>query len=80
MLKHFDEDIELAVKALEEDYCGEYRTLAVYVQELTEETTEIPQQLQSYIDYEAMGRDMEINGDLFTVETGFEEVHVFWAR
>ena len=80
VLKHFDENMELAAKALEEDYCGEYRTLAEYVQELTEETTEIPQQLQYYIDYEAMGRDMEINGDLFTVETGFEAVHVFWVR
>ncbi len=80
VLKHLDEEIERAIQALEEDYCGEYCTLADYVQELTEETTEIPQHLQSYIDYEAMGRDMEINGDVFTVETGFEEVHVFWAR
>ncbi len=76
VLKHLDEEVELAAKALEENYCGEYRRLADYVQELTEETTEIPQQLQSYIDYEAMGRDMEINGDVFTVET----VHVFWTR
>jgi hypothetical protein len=27
-----------------------------------------------------MARDMEIGGDLFTLETGFEQVHVFWNR
>ena len=31
------------------------------------------------IDYEAMGRDMELGGDVFTVETASEEIHVFWT-
>ncbi len=22
--------------------------------------------------------DMELNGDVFTIETGYEEVHIFW--
>ena len=33
-----------------------------------------------YIDYEAMARDMELNGDVFTIALGFEDVHVFWSR
>ena len=33
-----------------------------------------------YIDYRAMARDMEYGGDLFTLETSFEQVHVFWNR
>ncbi|MBN4078634.1 antirestriction protein ArdA [Gammaproteobacteria bacterium AH-315-C21] len=30
-----------------------------------------------YIDYERMGRDMEMSGDIFTVETGYKQVHIF---
>jgi Antirestriction protein (ArdA) len=33
-----------------------------------------------YIDYQAMARDMELNGDVFTIETGFDQVHIFWNR
>ncbi len=31
-----------------------------------------------YIDYEKMGRDLELGGDIFTIETGYREVHIFW--
>ena len=47
---------------------------------MTEETIAIPQNLAYYINYEAMTMDMELNGDVFTIATGFEEVHVFWER
>ncbi|MCG8381189.1 MAG: antirestriction protein ArdA [Gammaproteobacteria bacterium] len=30
------------------------------------------------IDYEKMGRDLELGGDIFTIETGYREVHIFW--
>ncbi|AOE85993.1 antirestriction protein ArdA [Pseudomonas sp. TCU-HL1] len=79
LLSHFN-DLEHARKAAEEDYCGCYASLADYAQELTEETTSIPQHLVHYIDYRAMACDMEIGGDLFTLETGFQQVHVFWSR
>ena len=65
-------------KALEESYAGEYESLADLARELTEETSEVPEHLALYIDYEAMGRDMELNGDLFTIETWFQQVHIFW--
>ncbi len=52
--------------------------MADYAQELTEETSQIPDHLQYYINYERIGRDMELNGDVFTIETGYEEVHIFW--
>ncbi len=32
------------------------------------------------IDYEKMGRDMELSGDIFTIETGYREVHTFWSH
>lgn len=72
--------IEDARKAADEDYCGCYESLADYAQELTEETTVIPESLSYYINYEAMARDMELNGDVFTLEVGCREVHVFWNR
>ncbi len=79
LLAHFN-DLEQARKAAEEDYCGCYSSLADYAQELTEETSSIPPHLVMYIDYRAMARDMEYSGDVFTLETGFKQVHVFWSR
>jgi len=29
---------------------------------------------------ERMGRNMEMSGDIFTIETGYEEIHIFWNR
>lgn len=72
-------DLDEARKMAEENYCGCYASLADYAQELTEETTTIPDHLAYYINYEAMGRDMELNGDVVTLETGYNEVHVFWS-
>ncbi|MNP30455.1 Antirestriction protein (ArdA) [compost metagenome] len=56
------------------------RRITDYAQELAEETTSVPQHLAHYIDYQAMAREMEYSGDVFTLETGFEQVHVFWHR
>jgi len=74
----FGGDLEEARTAAEENYCGCYTSLADYAEELTKQTTQIPANLIYYIDYECMSRDMELNGDVFTLETGLEEVHIFW--
>ena len=79
LLSHFG-NLDDAKQAAEDSYCGSYTSLADYAQELTEQSTEIPQSLQYYIDYESMAKDMELNGDVFTVETGFQEVHIFWSH
>ncbi len=80
LLEHYGGDLEDAKAALEE-YAGEFESLADYARDLTEQTgTEIPAQLARYIDYAAMAHDMEMGGDVFTIETGFNQVHVFWAR
>jgi antirestriction protein len=79
LLAHFGGDLEDAEAAFE-NYAGQHQSLVDFVQELTEETTEIPKSLIYYIDYAAMARDMELNGDLFAIELGFEDVRVFWAR
>ena len=71
-------DLEAAGRALDEQYHGTFASLAECLQELTEETTVIPESLRLYIDYEAMARDAWLNGELFTLETAQDEVHVFW--
>lgn len=73
----FGGDLAEAEQALEERYHGCHTSLADYMQELTEETSTIPEHLRFYIDWQSMARDAELYGDLFTVQTGFEAVHVF---
>lgn len=70
-------DLGEAKEALEDRYCGVHSSVADFAQEITEETTQIPQNLQNYIDYERMARDLEMS-DILAIETGFEEVHIFW--
>lgn len=51
-------------------------SLADYVLDVTEETTAIPQSLRYYIDWQAMARDAELSGELFTIQTAHDAVHV----
>lgn len=80
VLAHLDGDIEAARLALDERYHGVFPDLAACFQELTEETVTIPQALAPYIDYEAMARDAVLGGEVFSLETAPDEVHVFWSR
>lgn len=79
VLMHLDGDLDQAVEALDERYHGVFKRLADCFQDLTEETTVIPENLRYYIDYEAMARDAVLNGEIFTIETAHDEVHVFSA-
>jgi antirestriction protein len=73
-------DLEAAAAALDDQYHGVFGSLADCFQALTEETTAIPENLRLYIDYDAMARDARMNGEVFTVEDGAGQVHVFWTR
>lgn len=77
LLDHYGGDLAEAQEALADRYCGPHASLADYVRELTEETTAVPHALRYYIDWRAMARDAEMSGDLFTVQTAFDVVHVF---
>lgn len=77
LLDHFNGDVEEARETMADRYLGAHASLADYVQDLTEETTAIPHTLRYYIDYRAMARDAELNGDVFTVSTAYDVVHVF---
>lgn len=78
VLTYYGNDLEEATEALTERYQGEYGSLADFAEEFTADTMEVPEALAFYIDYAAMGRDMELNGDIFTIEMAHDEVHVFW--
>ena len=68
-------------KAAFEDYAGEFKSVADFAEDITRECgTEIPKSLEYYIDWEALARDMRMSGEILTIETGFDEVHVFWTR
>ena len=78
LLEYYN-DLDDAKKAIGEQYAGEYQSLSDFAQEITEQTASIPDNLAFYIDYEKMARDMEIN-DVLTIETAFDQVHVFWVH
>ena len=79
LLSHFSGDLNDAQNALE-NYAGVYESVADFAQELTEETTTIPDNLQYYIDYDAMAKEMELNGDIIALEEGYNRVHILWGR
>ncbi|MEM8831775.1 MAG: antirestriction protein ArdA [Cyanobacteria bacterium P01_G01_bin.19] len=79
VIAHFCGDLNEAKNVLEDSYSGEYDSLADYAEELSEESVgNIPDNIARYIDYEGMGRDMELGGDVFTLTTNDGKVHIFW--
>lgn len=51
-----------------EEVCIYTGSATDYAQELIEETTDIPDNLRYYIDYEAIARDMKINGEIEEID------------
>ncbi len=79
VLDHFCGDMDEASEALSDRYHGKFSSLADYMEELTADTLTIPEQLRYYIDWQAMAHDAELDGDLFTIQTDHDTVHVFSA-
>lgn len=80
LYSHFGNSLTEA-RAAFEDYAGQYKTAADFAEEMIRETgTEIPASLEYYIDWQALARDMALNGEILVIQTGFDEVHVFWSR
>ncbi len=80
LLEQFSGDMDQAESILEDCYHGQFASLADYMEELTTESVTIPEALRYYVDWDAMARDAEMGGDLFTIETAHGEVHVFSNR
>jgi antirestriction protein len=77
LLNHWNDNIDEAKKAAEDSYQGCYESLADYAKTVTEDISDIPSYLHYYIDFEHMGRDMECNGEVYTIDLGYQNVHVF---
>ena len=77
LYNYYGSDLDEAREAMTDRYLGQYARLADYMEEVTTQSIAVPQQLAYYIDYEAMARDAEMSGDLFTIEIAHDEVHVF---
>lgn len=77
LLSHWNNDVD-AVKQLfdEGGYLGIWDRVADYAQEIIEASIEIPDLLEGYVDYEAIGRDMELNGEIFTIMLQ-GQIHIF---
>ena len=86
LLSHFGgaSDVEEARRHMEEAYRGAFDSLADYAAELAEDCygdamSALPEFLRYHIDYDGIARDLELGGDVFTVECG-GKVHVFSAH
>jgi len=81
LVSHFGE-IEDAKRALEEQQAGSGSSLADWAEEFLLDTGQlerVPENLRPYIDFEKYADDLELSGDIFTVEID-DTVHVFWSR
>ena len=80
LLAHWNNDADDVRRLFDGGYyLGAFDSVADYAQEIIEETVEIPESLRFYIDFQSMARDMELNGDIFTVELD-GQVHIFANR
>jgi len=75
-------DVDEASGVLEDQYAGSGDSIADWVSEFLEDSgqlAEIPEKCRTYIDFEQYAHDLELGGDVFTIEAE-GKVHVFWAR
>ena len=67
--------VDTIEEALQDRRLGVHGSLGEYMEEMYE-GLEIPEPVRIYIDWEAKGRDEEINGSFFTIEVG-DDLHFF---
>jgi antirestriction protein len=73
-------DLNEALDAVRENYCGAYDSVTDYAEAFADDTgmlSEMPENLRCYFDFEAFGRDMELNGDIWSAADSSGQLHVF---
>jgi antirestriction protein len=75
------DSLDEAKRYMEDGYRGAWDSLAHYAEQLVEDCygdtlAAIPNFIRYHIDYAGIGRDMELGGDVFTVECE-GQIHVF---
>lgn len=79
LVTYCDDDVDEASHLLDDGcFLGVWENTADYTQDLMEQTAEIPYHLATYIDYQAVARDMELNGDILAIVID-GETHVFMS-
>ena len=75
-LARVDGDIERAREGLREHYAGRWESLAEWAESWAEDVGLGTEQLWPYVDWGRYARDVELNGDVETLDVG-GAVHVF---
>jgi antirestriction protein len=76
------DDVAVHVARFQESYQGEWHSLASWAESFLEETgtlKDVPESLRNYIDFESWADDAQMNGDIFSIESG-GKVNLFWNR
>ncbi len=80
-VSHLCEEVDTSIiEKFQDRYQGCFDSLEDYGENIANECgylSEVPKTLRYYIDFERYAKDMELSGDIFTIETGYREVHVF---
>lgn len=76
--------IDEALRYMDGAYCGEFHSLTDYAEQFIDDCyadslKALPEFIRWHVDYEGIGRDMELGGDIFCLECE-GKVHVFYAN
>ena len=85
LVEHFGglSNLDEAKTYMADAYCGEHENVGCYAYELahdvfSDEMRAVPEFIRHNIDWNAVGEELEMAGDIFTVQVG-RQVHVFHA-
>jgi antirestriction protein len=68
ILSYCNEDIDEAQRMLSDCFLGQYDSVEDYAQAMLEDSIELPANLAYYFDLERYARDLEMSGDIQTIE------------
>jgi len=78
---HHSQDVDEASLILESNYQGHHDSFADFAEWLAEECGDlrnVPDHIKRYIDWDGLGRDLEISGDFYSIEVDGESgIHIF---
>jgi antirestriction protein len=72
--------LDEAESTFEDNYQGTFKDVGQWAEDFANDTGAPLETYRSYIDWDAVGRDAEMNGDIFSFETSDGRVHIFWQH
>lgn len=79
LLEWIDNDSSSDPEEFADCYAGHWDSLADFAYELNEGDS-LNGRLDSYIDWESVGRDLRLNGDIWTASAPGGGIYVYWNR